>query len=608
MSETSSSTSDSDRAGLSQFADALANGDWRGWLGAFLLLTVFFLLTAAGNAGETDDVYAFAYRAENFALDYISDPRLMLYHMAMRLLYLAGQATGLDIAALTLMRGFSALCAAASLLVLLRIFVADLKLSPETALLATVVLGISYGFWRYAAEAEVYIPAILLILLVFHGLSRGHEKAEGFLSGMAGFGALGALAGLAVLFYQPSVIPLFFAFPCLLLYRDRVLQLGCYLAVGGAFVIAGYLLGFMAYWPDPLSLSSFKAFLSQRAGEFVVPPFSPKTVIVSMIRSAFALSHDLASVNWIFAFDPVVKLIQQAFAHNVITEEVFLARRAGAVVYLPIVTLAGLAFLALRLLMAAGWPSLTMLRQRAFLVILIWTAINGAIIGRLNPAGLEAWIMVFPPLVMLFAFLLVEPCVRAGRGRLVTAFAGVLFLHNAVGGMALVWDSENEYDRVAGAWIIAEAQPEDLVIVNGNAGLGESLRYLSPAQVALIGVFQEPRVSASLLAGDLGALETRTKGRDFSDRLLRDLISDTWRRGGRLIFLESFFQLPDNIKTENWPEYGLVAEFRERLQKVHDAGVSDAGEPKLGATYVMPPQQGRQNGDELPPGLPTPIE
>lgn len=601
MSDPSAMTPNRNGSGLEGLADRLADGGWRSSAGAFLLLVAFFLLTAAGNAGETDDVYAFAYRAENFALNYISDPRLMLYHMAMRLLYLANESLGLGFSALTLMRSFSALCAAASLLLLFRVLVADLNLARETALLATAVLGISYGFWRYAAEAEVYIPAIFLILLVFHGLLHGQRKVEGAFSKLPVFAVLGMLAGFTVLFYQPSVIPLFFAFPFLLLYRNRILQLGLYAAAGGGVVIAGYLAGFLAFWPDPLSLTSFQAFLSQRSGEFIVPAFSLKTVIVSMIRSAFSLSHDLASVNWIFAFDPVTKLIQQAFSYNVITEEIFLARRAGALVYLPIITLIGLALLALRIVVAAGWPAFALLGQRPFLVILIWVAINGAIIGRLNPAGLEAWIMVFPPLVMLFAGFLAEPCIRAGRCGLIAAFTGVLFLHNAMGGMALVWSPANEYDRVVGAWAIAEAKPEDLVIINGNAGLGESLRYLSPAKVALIGVFQEPKVSASLLARDLGILNTRTRGRDFSDQPLSDAISETWRAGGRLILFEGFFQLPDGVKTEQWPEFGLVEEFRQELQKVYD-------DPDVGATYVMPPQTQRSNPNGPPEGPPLPAE
>ncbi len=555
-------------------------GGWHTTGFLFFLFVAFYLLTAAGNISETDDVYAFAYRAENFAVDYLSDPRLMLYHISMRLLFLASGLLGWDASALILMRGFSAICAAASLLLLMRIVFVDLKLSAETAVISATVLGCSYGFWRYAAEAEVYVPAIFLILLVFHGLSRIAAGARGDSAGLLLSTGCGVISGITVLFYQPSVIPLFFAFPFLLLYRARLFHLGVYGFTGGAVVISGYLLGFFAFWPEPLSLAAFEAFLSQRSSEFIVPTFSLKTLVVSMIRSAFALGHDLVSMNWVFAFDPVVALIQQAFSYHVIDEEVFLAKRAGLLVYLPIVTVVALAAVALRILMALGLPSITFLKQRPFLVILLWAAINGAIVGRLNPGGLEAWIMVFPPLVLLFSALVVEPCLRIGRRIWIVGFAVVLFLHNAIGGMTLVRDPANEYARVVGAWVIAEAKSEDLVIVTGDASLGESLRYLSPAQVAFVGEFQAPVISARLLDGDLSNLATRTKGRDFDGVPLHELIETIWRADGRVIFLGRFFEVPRGFERENWPEFELTTTLRAQLEQVHD-------DPDVGGTYLL---------------------
>ena len=545
----------------------------------FALLTGFYLLTAAGNVSETDDVYAFAYRAENFPLDHLSDPRLMLYHIAMRLLFLGVSALGLDLSALTLMRCVSALCAAGSLVLMVRIVACDLKRSPAAAGLAAVILGVSYGFWRYAAEAEVYVPAIFCILLVFHGL-MAHTRGTGWSHGLLSVAGWGGLAGLTVLLYQPSVIPLFFAFPLLLLYRRSIPQIMGYLFVGGAVVAGGYLIGFLAYWPDPLSASAFSAFLAQRAGEFMVPSLSLRTVVVSMIRSAFALAHDLASANWIFAFDPVVALIQRAFSNNIIAEEVFLAKRAGALVYVPLLTLTALGVLALWILRALWRPSLAFLKQRPFLVLLVWLLVNGAVIGRLNPAGLEAWIMVFPPMILILAALVIEPCLRIGRGRLIAAFAGALFLHNAVGGMALVFDPANEYDRQRGAWVIAEAEPEDLVIVVSNAGLGETLRYLSPARVAMIAVFQPPDVSVSLLENDLNGLFTKTRGRDFDGDFLRDLIRETWASGGRLILFDHFFELPEPLRRIHRPEHDALDALKDRLVRVYAA-------PDVGATYVL---------------------
>ena len=59
----------------SGWVDRLAKGDWPTTGLLFLLIFAFYLATAAGNISETDDVYAFAYRAENFPVNYLSDPR-----------------------------------------------------------------------------------------------------------------------------------------------------------------------------------------------------------------------------------------------------------------------------------------------------------------------------------------------------------------------------------------------------------------------------------------------------------------------------------------------------------------------------------------------------
>lgn len=570
------------RRGVMRWAEAVASGDWRASAVCFVVLTVFYLLTAAGNLGETDDVYAFAYRAEHFDVTHLSDPRLMLYHVIMRLLFLGATALGLDVSALVMMRGVSALCAAGTLLLMMRILSGDLKLSTATAVLSAALLASCYGFWRYAAEAEVYIPACFLILLVLHGLwglspqddtlrpARGAAVAAGW----------GALAGLAVLVYQPSVIPLFFAFPLLLARRGGLLPIFGYLAAGGAVVAGGYLIGFLAYWAAPLNSSAFISFLSQRSGEFIVPPLSLRTVVVSMVRAAFALGHDIATANWVFAFDPVADLIQRAFSYNVIAEEIFLAKRAGMLAYFPVVTLLMLVALALRILISL-WPlSREEFYRRPVLVLLAWTAINGAIVGRLNPAGVEAWIMLLPPLVLLAAVWIVEPCLRAGRGRLVAGLVVVLFLHNALGGMALVRDPQGEYDRAIGEWVIAEAEPRDLVIVAGNAGRAEALRYLSAAEVALIYSQDRPHLAESLLSGNPARLLTLTRGRDFDRHLLRSLIRKAGEAGGRVILFDDFFKLPPGLGAGDWPQFELVRSLQQKAVPVYSR-------PGAGTTYVL---------------------
>ena len=353
-----------------QFVEAIARGEWRASLCVGGLLSLFYLLTAAANLAETDDVYEFAYRAEQVPASEVSDPRLMLYHMLMRGLYLVTSSLAPDVRALWVMRVFSAVCAAALLLLLLRVLLDAFKLPLAMAALTVMMLGVTYGFWRYAAEAEVYIPAMLLTLLVLQRLLGAQSMRDHMLAG--------ALAGLAVLFYQPNVIPALMAFPLLFLRRGQFLWGLAYVVIAVVVTVMGYAVGFALYWPEPASIAAGKAFLAQRSSEFIVPPLSLKTVVVSLIRSGFAFGHDVVAATWLFGFEPAAALIQRAFSSNVIAEEIYAASRVGWFRFAPLLILPALVvLLAIALLRgtAAGWRcAVTSLWAQPLLSVLaLWT-------------------------------------------------------------------------------------------------------------------------------------------------------------------------------------------------------------------------------------------
>ena len=576
---------------ITDYLTKLARWQWRTVLPTWVALFTFYLLLSAGNLSETDDVYSFAWRAKHFPLDYISDPRLMLYHISMRLLYLGATAAGGDISALLLMQVFAVCCAALTLPLLHRILCLDFQLPAPVAATGALLLGLSYGFWRYAAEADVYIPAILLCLLVFHGLLQARQQ-----DGYRNYLGWGLLAGGAVLFYQPSMIPLFLAFPLLLLSRKRLPALLLYGTAGAAVIVSGYLAGYLVYWSGPLDLSGFMAFLSQRSHEFMVPPLSLRTVLVSVVRSGFALSHDLLSANWLFGFDSVAHWINRAFSHNVIDEEVFLARQAGGLIYLPLIILPALAWVVVRLLLVTwpqlktpwrGWSfpasgSFKMLWDdgyRPVLTVVAWLLLNGAVIGRLNPAGIEAWIMVLPPLVILCAVLVLSRVMACNKGIWVAAMLALMFMHNLAGGIGLVMVPDHEYDRVKGRWLIEHADPHDLLIVTDNAGLAESLRYLSQAKVALVRSYEAGSISQGLLAGSPGQIRAYTFGRDFTGDSVAELVRQSWQAGGRVVLFEEFLQ-PRFGRFNSVRSSTLFEDLRSQAEQVDF-------HPTMGGTYVI---------------------
>lgn len=564
---------------------ALAAGDLRTVIPAALVLVAFYGITAAHNLSETDDVYAFAYRAEHIPIDHVSDPRLLLYHVLMRLLYLASVGLGFPISALGLMRGVSAICAAMSLILVVRILVRDLKTDPVPAAIAAATLGVSYGFWRYAAEADVYVFAIMLCALVFHLLMRADARDGARWTAVV---PIAVLSGVAVLFYQPNVIALFFAFPLLYLRRNRLSWLVAYGLVGTSVAFVGYLVAFRAYWPEPLSVESFVAFLSQRAHEFIVSPLSLRTFVVSVIKSGFAFSHDIVSANWLFGFEWVTRLIQRVFSNNVLMEEVFLARRAGYWIYVPLLILPIMTAVLIRAIWVARPLPWHRLKERRLVLCVAWLVLSAAVIGRLNPAGIEAWIVVLLPLLLLTGPMLFEPAWRAGRGGLMAVLVGLLLVHNAVGGMALVHSKENEFDRVKGAWVIAYGRSEDLILVVENAGLAETLRYRSNAQIALIRSMSAPRIARAVLDGEWHENEVWTYGRDFGGQALERLMRETVKEGGRLLLFDEFFH--DAVAKSYLSEAELdirqsdLERFRSLAEQAHV-------DEELGATWIVSQDQ-----------------
>ncbi|GAA0856230.1 hypothetical protein [Aliiglaciecola litoralis] len=516
------------------------------WL-FLLLVSVFYLLTAAGNLSETDDVFAFAYRAENFAYSHVSDPRLMLYHMLMRGLYLLTntvmQPFNVDISALTSMRLFSAVCASLSLYLLFRIIIINLKLRPTTALITVCLLGFSYGFWRYAVEAEVYIPAIMLCLLVFHLLHNASIEKTALAC------AVGILSGLTILFYQPAVIPLLFAFPFLLLTKTAWKSLLVYGVSATLVVVIGYLVGYWLYWPNTFSPTEFAAFLSQRSEEFMVPSLSIKTVIVSVIRAIFAIGHDFTSANWIFSLPFITDVVQKVFPQNVLQEEIFMARHLGWLVY-PLMVLQLALISIVCWLVWRGCRLLKQLRMtRSGWVILGWLVINGAIIGRLNPGGIEAWIMVFPAIMLMVALVVIEPLIQDHKTIIVSCVI-LLLIQNSLGGMAMVHDAKHDFHQAKGKWIIENSRPEDLVIIAGDASMTEALRYLAAAQVVNISLFDRNVIALGLLSARLEKIQVNTRGRDFSGMPLSVIVRKTLKNHGRIIVFEEFFGGPKERSNE----------------------------------------------------------
>jgi hypothetical protein len=547
-----------------RLATTMIGGGWPTVL-LFAALLLFYGLTAAHNLTETDDVYAFAHRAETRTLTDINDPRLLLFHIGMRLLYLAANSLSESIPALLIMRTVSAVSAALSLILLARLLTRFFGLSATTGVISISMLGVFYGFWRYAAEAEVYVPSMFLIILTIYLVLAADRRPEARCIGVL---PAALLAGLAVLFYQPNAIPLFFALPIYFLRRERLAWLFAYIALGGTVVVLGYLAAYLASQAELLTTTSLVAFLKQRSAEF--HPSSPSLALA--VKSLVALSHNVLSANWVFGFKPLVDVIREVFSSKVIDEEVYAASRVGFFTFFPLVTLPAFTTALLFTARTAFLKRRQCCSDRRVILCLVWCGLYAAVIARLDATSLEAWIMVLLPLTILLAVFLVEPCIRSGKTVAVLATLAALFLHNATGGMGIVHSADGDYDRARAAWVIDNATAADLVILTSRPKFAEFIRYVSQARAVNILPQDAPLLAAALLDGSWRSTSIFTIGRDYGGQSMAAILQDTGRRKGRVLVYEEFLRPPYGLLRHSPKQIALAlkqtAAIRHRVTSV----------------------------------------
>src|SRR6266536_4610201 len=140
-----------------------------------VLLAAIYVLTAPGNRSETDDGFAYAYEVGHGRLpELFRDPTHLLFLPLARGGLDLLRGVGVDPGAYDAIRLANSLLAAAAVVLFGVMLRRRLGLSAFAASAGAAGLAISYGFWRYANEADLYPAAVLgfvvLCLVAFSGL------------------------------------------------------------------------------------------------------------------------------------------------------------------------------------------------------------------------------------------------------------------------------------------------------------------------------------------------------------------------------------------------------------------------------------------------------
>ncbi|WP_372797560.1 hypothetical protein, partial [Pontiella sp.] len=379
---------------------------------------------------------------------------------------------------------------------------------PSSALRSLAIVlcfAFSYGFWRYANEAETYILAGVFVLAAWCLVLRGRVWWSVVVS------ALGVLVHLLNAVPLLLIIPLYY-----LLSRDwkKAVLHG---ALTGVLVVAGYLL--CSPWLDFSTLGAQHHAIEGGIG------------LKNAVRGGMAFGQNLLGANFLFGFESFRAWIGELFPTRMLDEEFFMGATMPAwVPWAGVVTLAGVLGSGVWALLGMGvraWRSKGVsgcgskgvrawlskmgrhsIHQQAdghkeeqrhplFVCSVVWFVLYALAVIRTEAGSPELWIMALIPFWLAVAVLLQS--VSDVQGRLgVWVPVTMLMLHNLVAGLLPVRAAESDYHRAKSAWVLEHAGASDRVLVDYEPVLIFYLNYCSDAAIINSGEYDSEELQRRL--------------------------------------------------------------------------------------------------------------
>ena len=475
-------------AGSRLEADLATPRHRRTWLPAGLALAamaLLYALTIPVNHTDAEDCLWYAYDVREKPYHALFDLHHLLYLPAMHLIY----TTVRFVDAYHLLIGVDILCAVATVGILFFWLDRGLQLSRPASFFACVFLAFCYGFWRYADEVEVYLPALVPMALL---AQRVFRRARPPLPSETWPGrVLTALLGAAaMLMHAPLSLPLaVVAVPFYLLILRRWQTLLVYGAVATVLVTGAYYTAFRmelaAHDPDlPPVPATFGKFL----GHASQGDWDPEVAWSDVPKSLVGLGADVVASNYLFNIPRTSEKLAATFPDRNFSREMYTAHsygrgRAYFGLALTVVLLGLLGFAAVARL---DWSPPRLRQLFALpetLAVAVWLGTYFVLIGILEPENPENWVCYLLPLAAAAALLMHYLYRAPEHAWLPWIFAGLLLMHNLVSGFLILRRPESDLFRHQATWILSHARAGDVVFTRDNDVFSRYLRYYSPTHV-----------------------------------------------------------------------------------------------------------------------------
>ncbi len=434
-----------------------------------LLFTFSFLFywntgRSIENRTEAEDVYEYALMVEQGAEHpWFYHAHHLLYGPLMREAYRTAQAFGYDGRAIDVMRLISALATAGTLFFFFCFCYKRYSLRPVSSLLATAFLGLSYGFWRYAAESEIPLIASFFITAALYYATDPEGRKRDFIWAIL-------FSVMAVLIHIMNAVAVFVAIPAFYLIRGRFKALSIHLLLCAFFSIGIYV------WADQV----VEIHGNGRA-HFSMINFG------TFIKAAIAFVQCVISCDFMLGFSSVRAFLAELFASRMLLDEFYLGMRLSRI-HILFSTLTYILFFTLfgACLGRAFWlwKNIAMKQERFHLPRGLKTLITpalflagyGTLLLFIEPGNPELWVIGLIPFSLLFCGVVLLPLTADNRLWIPFLMVVVLLVHNA-GAVRMLQKVDGDYQQNKAILVFEHADENDVVITAGNPVFERYLRY-----------------------------------------------------------------------------------------------------------------------------------
>ena len=455
---------------------------------SFFLFLFLFFLTTPENHTEAEDAFEFAFKVEKGELKDLIHPNHLIYLLLMRGFYFLIRQIGLVERAYPLMVFLSSIFGSLTVTVFISLLQNRLRIPYRVSILGGTLLAVSYGFWRYSCEAEIYTLACLgIVILLYYAFNDRITYTNSVLSG--------SLAGLSYLFHSLSVIPAFITVPIFFLLNKKIRHLVVYLLVGFSIILPCYYIAYQIVEPGDISFLQFF-----RGAYGVKHNLSISEIIANIIKAVVVFGQTLVSGNFLFSYIPFQELMSNEFPYRMLGEEQFMGIKAAEFSkIIPPTTLTMLASLALVSSFVIKNEICKVLakvsKEKEAIAIAVWVLIYIVLIVPFEPDAPELWIVGLIPFWLLSTRFFLVPLYK--KQGIVLPFLLLIFMimHNYLGGFALINDKQGDYNYQKATWLVQNAGVKDFVLTAERASFTRYLKYYCKAPVIELQEFSNPKLA-----------------------------------------------------------------------------------------------------------------